>query len=173
LFAIVLSRKACRLFQVFALGGSIAILSACGSADDTDASATVASRQQSPPHSIQGCLARHGAVRARTVKDLSVLAKAEEENDVSKPGFAYDKAASIIVDVWTGSSVENRPAPWMLWIGHPFGKKLTPEEIVVNRPPKSYVMYVTSATKRRRAESCISFSSKGKGRPTEVDLTGQ
>lgn len=135
---------------------SLALLFGCGSNQDEEATAATNS-QKAPAHSIQRCLERHGAKQARTTEDLAVLVRAEKENDVSKPGFAYDKAASIIVDVWTGSSFENRPAPWMLWIGHPFGDKLTPQEIVEDKPPKSYVMYVTSAKKRRHAEICLTL----------------
>ena len=100
-----------------------------------------------------------------------MLVKAEEEDNVDKPGFAYDKAASVVVDIWTGSSVENRPALWMLWIGHPFGEKLTPEEIVVDKPPRSYVMYVTKARKRRHAESCITLSDEGGQPSAEINLS--
>ena len=166
------SSRARRILQVLALGASVTLLSACGSSDDTDAS-TFARKQQSSPHSIQHCLERRGAARARAVSDLAVLVKAEEEDDVSKPGFAYDKAASVIVDVWTGGDHENRPAPWMMWIGHPFGKHFTPEEIVVKQPPKSYVMYVTTAKERRRAENCLTFSGdRERAEPSaEINLT--
>jgi hypothetical protein len=92
--------------------------------------------------------------------DLRVLKKAEEEDDVSKPGFAYDKAAGIAVHVWTGSSFEGRPAPWMLWIGEPFGEDRTPQEIIQRKPPESYVMYVSSSAKRRRAEICLNFGGR-------------
>jgi hypothetical protein len=166
LFEIGVKRSA----QAAAFGGIVALLSACGSSANTDASPIVNLRQ-APRHSVQRCLERHGAVRARTVDDLAVLVKAEEEDDVSKPGFAYDKVASIVVDVWTGGSVENRPAPWMMWIGHPFGRRFTPEEIVVEKPPKSYVMYVTTAKKRRSVESCVVFSEEGKQPPAEINLS--
>lgn len=163
MYGISLQRRIRMTLHFAALAMVIALLSACGSGQDKTASAAV-STQPPPARSIQKCLARHGAKQARTVDDLSVLAKAEEEDDVSKPGFAFDKVASVIVDVWTGSSFEGRPAPWMFWIGHPFGESLTPEEIVADKPPKSYVMFTTSARKTRSAQRCIGFSGKGHGK---------
>jgi len=61
----------------------------------------------------------------------------------------------------------------MMWIGHPFGKQFTPEEIVKKKPPKSYVMYVTTAKERRHAEGCLTFSDKSEGEEpsAEINLT--
>lgn len=163
---------------VGALVAGLAFLSACGSSQDEQASASMKQAQpqshsQGPAHSIQRCLARHGASQAENVVELNFLAKAEKEDDVSKPGFAYDKAASIVVHVWTGSSFEGRPAPWMIWVGQPFGKDRTPQEIVAEKPKKSYVMYVRSAKQRKSPESCITFGNKDGAHTTEVNLSGQ
>jgi hypothetical protein len=163
---------------IFALLAGLVLLSACGSSQDEQASAStkqarLQARSQMPVHSIQRCLARHGARQAENVVELNFLAKAEEEDDVSKPGFAYDKAASIVVHVWTGSSFEGRPAHWMIWVGQPFGKDRTPQEIVAEKPKKSYVMYVRSTKQRKSAESCITFGSKDGARATEVNLSGR
>jgi hypothetical protein len=163
---------------VVALAAVLAFLSACGSSQDEQASASTnraqsQARSQAPAHSIQRCLARHGARQAENVVELNFLAKAEKEDDVSKPGFAYDKAASIVVHVWTGSSFEGRPAPWMIWVGQPFGKDRTPQEIVAEKPKKSYVMYVRSAKQRKSAESCITFGNKNGAHTTEVNLSGR
>lgn len=157
------------------LAAALAFLSACGSSQDEQASASVKqaqrqTRSQGPAHSIQRCLAEHGARQAENVVELNFLNKAEEEDDVSKPGLAYDKAASIVVHVWTGASVEGRPVPWMVWIGQPFGKDRRPQEIVAEKPKKSYVMYVRLAKKRKSAESCLTFKSDHHAHSTEVHL---
>jgi hypothetical protein len=143
-------------FCLAILGAGATFLSACDSSQDKQAMAAMG-QERTPAHSIQRCLDRHGARKADSMDDLDFLARAEEKDDVDKPGFIYDKAASIVVHVWTGSSFEGRPAPWMIWIGQPFGEERTPEEIVVERPKKSYVMYVTSSSKRRQAERCLHF----------------
>jgi hypothetical protein len=163
---------------VGALVAGLAFLSACGSGQDGQASASMKQARppagpQGPAHSIQRCLSEHGARQAGNVVELNFLAKAEEEDDVSKPGMVYDKAASIVVHVWTGSSFEGHPAPWMVWIGQPFGKDRTPQEIVAEKPKKSYVMYVRTAKKRKSAESCITFGDSDGAHTTEVNLSGQ
>jgi hypothetical protein len=159
------------------LVAGLAFLSACSSGEGEQASASVQaqpqSRSQGPAHSIQRCLTQHGARKAGNVIELNFLAKAEEDDEVSKPGMAYDKAALIVVHVWTGSSFEGRPAPWMLWIGQPFGKDRTPQEIVAEKPKKSYVMYVRSAKQRKSAESCITFGNNDGAHTTEVNLSGR
>jgi len=163
-------------FRLVALAAGLAFLSACGSSQNGQATAAMKQAQplvHFPAHSIQRCLARHGARQAENVIELNFLAKAEKEDDVSKPGFAYDKAASIVVHVWTGSSFEGRPAPWMIWIGQPFSKDRTPQEIVAEKPKKSYVMYVRSAKQRKSAESCITFGNSDGAHTTEVNLSGQ
>jgi hypothetical protein len=148
-------------FRLVALAAGLAFLSACGSSQNEQATAAMKQEAQPlvhfPAHSIQQCLARHGARQAENVIELNFLAKAEKEDDVSKPGFAYDKTMSIVVHVWTGSSFEGRPAPWMIWVGQPFGKDRTPQEIVAEKPKKSYVMYVRSSKQRKSAASCITF----------------
>ena len=164
-------------FSVVALAAGLAFLSACGSSQNDQATAAMKQGAQplvhSPAHSIQRCLARHGARQAENVIELNFLARAEKEDDVSKPGFAYDKRMSIVVHVWTGSSFEGRPAPWMVWIGEPFGEDRTPQEIVAEKPKKSYVMYVRSAKQRKRAEGCITFGNKDGAHTTEVNISGQ
>lgn len=162
-------------FRLVALVAGLAFLPACGSNQNQEAAAAIEQAQppvHSPAHSIQRCLARHGARQAENVVELNFLARAEREDDVSKPGFAYDKAASIVVNVWTGSSFEGRPAPWMIWIGQPLGKDRTPQEIVAEKPKKSYVMYVRAAKRRKSAESCITFGDSTGTHRTEVDLSG-
>lgn len=163
-------------FRLVALAAGLVFLSACGSSQNEQATAAMKQTQSLghfPVHSIQRCLARHGARQAENVIELNFLAKAEKEGDVSKPGFAYDKAVSIVVHVWSGSSFEGQPAPWMIWVGQPFGKDRTPQEIVAEQPRKSYVMYVRSAKQRKSAESCITFGNRNGTHTTEVNLSGQ
>jgi hypothetical protein len=169
MFAIDVRKGARIVACVAAFVGIIAVLSACGESDSKGASAATISQRPSA-HTVQRCLAQHGATRATTVEDLDVLLKAEEEDEVSKPGFGFEKARSVMVEILTGPTSEGRPAPWMYWAGQVFGEDLTPEEIVLNKPPKSFVMYVTSAKKRRAAERCITFSGKPEGPPTEINL---
>jgi hypothetical protein len=104
---------------------------------------------------VGACLVHAGAAHAISSDDLQFLKEAEANDEVSKPGFAYDRKAKVIVSIWEQSSIGG-----IVWIGQPFGKSLSPYEIVDSDPPHSYVMFINSNAKseiRNKAERCITF----------------
>lgn len=127
-------------------------IAACG--NDQDRTSAI---QRVPPGSIQDCLRKEGASTAESTSDLSFLSEAEADEEVSKVGFAADRAAKIFVRLWTAASIENRPPRWIMWFGQPADSTRTPSEIVEERPEKSYVMYVVnpSDSLRQHVERCL------------------
>jgi hypothetical protein len=141
----------------FCLAMSLAGLTACGSSQ-TDAH-TASVRTKLAPGSIGACLKRAGAARATTVDSLSFLADAEDNDEVSKPGIAYDSKVGAILRIWSQTPFEAQPPTWIVWIAQPQGESLSPFEIVEASPKRSYVMFVNRPTRivRKRVNTCINF----------------
>jgi hypothetical protein len=146
-----------RVFQILCAVSCIGLLAACGTAKP-DNEATAAPIKLAPK-SIGACLRRGGATIARSTNDLAFLSEAEANEEVSKPGFAYDRVAKVMVRVWSASTFEGQPPVWELWIAQPFGKDRSPEEIVETKPPHSYVIFMNKPTRvvRRKVDHCINF----------------
>lgn len=135
--------------------GCTVLLSACGSSDEIDRTVAVDFGKST----IASCLKAGHASFARSADELGFLFDAEADEEVSKHGLAYDKAAKIVVNVWSKVTFEDQPSEWIMWIGQPFEERRSPNEIVEAHPPNSYVAYTIkpSASQRRKIESCITF----------------
>jgi hypothetical protein len=140
------------------------VATGCGS---SDGSAEAAEEFTIKKGSVGHCLLKAGAERATTASDLDFLSEAESDDEVSKVAFAFDRRARLFVNVWTGSSLNNRPPPWVVWFAQPFDEDIStsPIEMIRSGQPKSYVMYLNnpSLSERNRAEACITVGS-GKSR---------
>jgi hypothetical protein len=109
--------------------------------------------------SVGACLVHAGAKRATSSNDLQFLKTAEGDEEVSEPGFAYDRKAKIIVSIISQSPSAGVSSEWTVWVAQPFGKSRSPYEIVDSEPPHSYVMFVNEAKRKVRqgASRCITF----------------
>lgn len=134
----------------------LAIISCGGSGQDDRSTNKV----QLPRHSVGACLQDGGAIFARSTQDLSFLAEAEAADQVSKPGFAYDRRGKVAISVWTDALSDSNAPQWTIWIGQPFGETRSPFEIAGAAPPHSYVLYVNHPTTRMQGQlsTCIDFS---------------
>jgi hypothetical protein len=109
--------------------------------------------------SVGACLVHAGAKRAKSSNDLQFVKTAEGDDEVSEPGFAYDRKAKIIVSIMSQSPSAGTSSKWTVWVAQPFGKSRSPYEIVDSEPPHSYVMFINDAKRRVRKEAarCITF----------------
>jgi hypothetical protein len=109
--------------------------------------------------SVGACLVHAGATRSLSSNDLQFLEEAEANDEVSEPGFAYDRKAKIIVSIKEQSPGAGESSGWTVWVGQPFGKSRSPYEIVNSDPPHSYVMFINNARSEvsKRTERCITF----------------
>lgn len=120
--------------------------------------------------SVGACLRSSGATVARSSQDISFLSKAETADQVSKPGFAYDRTAKIAISVWTSEISDGNVPRWTMWIGQPFGETRTPNEIVNEMSSHSYVLFVELPSKQMQSDisKCINFSvPQGQGQVYE------
>lgn len=109
--------------------------------------------------SVGACLVHAGAKRAASSNDLQFLRMAEGDEDVSEPGFAYDRKAKIMVSILSQSPSASESSEWTVWVAQPFGKSRSPYEIVDSEPSQSYVMFVNDAKMKIRKPTarCITF----------------
>lgn len=107
--------------------------------------------------SVEACLLRGGAEVASSVRDLGFLSSAEAREEVSKSGLIFDRAAGIVVRLWTAATVEGRPPRWAVWFGQRLNSDQLPSEIVESHPPSSYVLFVNrpSPAVRHRVDACL------------------
>jgi len=99
-----------------------------------------------PRGSMETCLLQAGAAKAGSVGQLGFIKRAEEEDEVAKPGFVWDKVTRTFVWLWETASSEGRPPKWAIWFGQPFGGDLEPFEIIEEDPPKTFVLFVRNPT---------------------------
>jgi len=76
--------------------------------------------------------------------------------------LAWDRAARVVVRLWTAAINENRAPRWTVWFGQPFKSSRDPFEIVEAEPPDSYVMFVLSPSVkvRRLTNACLVFHGR-------------
>lgn len=108
---------------------------------------------------VGACLVHAGAIRATSSDELQFLKNAEGNDEVQEPGFAYDRKAKIIVSLIEQSPGAGASSQWTVWVAEPFGKSLSPFEVVDSNPPHSYVMFVDNASRgvSKGAARCITF----------------
>lgn len=136
-----------------------ASLAACGNNSQENLRKPAASK----PGSVERCLWEANVQFAKSVGDLDFLFEAQADEAVAKPGIAFDKAAGIVVNIWSKAETDNEPPEWLMWIGQPFNQSRSPVEIVEGKARRSYVGYLLrpSKSQRRRAGSCITTPSTG------------
>ena len=136
----------------------VACLVSCGS-DQRDGDMREAVKTSFLSGSIGACLMNRGARPAKSISNLHFLDEAEANDEVSKPGFGYDRREKIVVSVWSQPPFEAAPPQWIVWVAQPFGESMSPFEIVRKKPSRTYVMFVNhpSRSVRRRLEGCIQF----------------
>jgi len=149
------SRTVSTFIAVFSCGLSAL---GCGSNSEVNAGERI---PQAHPRSIEACLERSGAHRATELRDLAFLTVAEANEEVSKPGLAYDRVTNTVVRIWQGAIKEEHPPGWSIWFGQPFEEDRGPREIAVDGSQGTFVMYVNrpSGKLRRMADDC--FERKG------------
>jgi hypothetical protein len=110
-----------------------------------------------PEGYVQSCLSKAGARFVKSPEELTFLRTAAADDEVSRPGLAYDRQANVVVRVLVDSG--QRPPRWMLWYAQPFSKSASPEVIIRDNAPNSYVAYVFEPTVglRHRVASCVEF----------------
>ena|ERR1700704_51236 len=146
---------------------SVTLFAACGGSRNEERSAAINFGKAT----VASCLKNGGASFANSTDELDFLSQAEDNEEVSKFGFAYDKAAKVVVNVWNKAQFEDQPSEWTLWIGQPFGDQRSPVEIVDSNAPRSYVAFVVRPrpAARRQVNSCVQFA-KGKSQGPSVTL---
>lgn len=141
------------------------LLSGCGAAgtptaaDRSNSGHRIDSAAMS--HSIERCLLAGGARTAFSQKDLTFLMTAEENEEVSRSGLAYDRAAQFIVRMWSSPSFEKHPPRWTVWFGQSPNSDYSPLEILEKVVPDAYVLYVRRPSREVRTATarCIDFET--------------
>lgn len=139
------------------LTASVVALGACGG-QQSDATSRDLSTEFA--HGTVGaCLVHAGATRAGSADELQFLKDAEGNDEVQEPGFAYDRRAKINVSIIDQSPSAGASLRWTVWVAQPFGKSLSPYEIVDSDPPHSYVMFINNASAKvsKGTGRCITF----------------
>lgn len=135
-----------------------AMVVGCGQGDEsgTEVSAVPAAEGKG----VGLCLSRAGATFASTPEDLDFLGNAEVHEEVSRPGFVFDRRTGLMVRVLLPAGSREGDAEWIVWYAQPFGDELSPEEIVERDPEDAYVAYIVAPTSREwsKVDSCTSFN---------------
>jgi len=130
--------------------------SGCGKADTEPAASTIRG-------GLQKCLEQNGAVQARGPDDLDFVTEALSDDEISKPGFSYDRETRQLVSIWTAVPFESQPPEWLVWFAQPLtdvtDREVTPMELTAEGAPGSYVYYSNGGppSVRQNLEQCVHF----------------
>jgi len=122
---------------------------ACGTANSSGGSESISASAKPKKGSMEACLLAAGAKKAVNRSQLAFLERAEDENEVDKPGLVFDKVTKTVVRLWETKASENRPPDWAVWFGQPFESDLEPLEIVDEHPAESFVVFAENPSRKK------------------------